>query len=637
VINEVKKEFRTDPVMLSVIENALFGISKEMTLTVLHTSRSPILSVTLDFGCGITNANGELVALSVGVAFHSTGLDYAVRGIKEYFGDELYPGDVIMCNDPHKPFYACGHLGDFCTVAPVFYKDELVFWCVERGHQADTGGITPGATTAEATDIRMEGLRMSPVKLYEAGKFRRDVFDLILHQLRMPAVIAGDTHAAIGSVRTGERRLLRLIDKFGLETVKNATEDILDYSEMLMRERISNLPDGSYSAERWSDGDMQGGPYKLKVTVIVEGDSITVDWTGSDPQSKGPCNGTLSTTHAKTFIGLLPTIAKGLPNNNGIIRPVKIIAPEGSIVNAQAPAPTSLGTGHPGNEMTNCVFGAISQIAPEYAMGDWDRSQCSIVVGGDPRTGAMFSSVEQHTSGGAGAQSECDGWSHLGVSGALGGVMAEEVEMAETVYPYFMLHSSFIKDSGGAGKWRGGLGIEVCWQSEADWGMMTPWGDGHFTPTYGARGGRAPQPPYDYSQIYLNKQDGATVDVKRRALYQFDAGDIYHHVASGGGGVGDPLERDVEDVKRDIMNEFISLESAGREYGVIFKQDKWPYDINYEATEKLRREKKEHPVDYKAIEEERKETRFQELREGTWLNPPAGGPEDEYRTEDPLK
>ena len=212
-----KVSLRTSPVTVSVLEHALFEVTQEMTQALFRTSRSPILVEAKDFGCAITNAKGEVVAISVGLPIHSVGLDLSVLACLRYFGDEIYPGDIFFLNDALAPHYASGHYADFVTLMPVFYKDEMMFWTVERGHQADTGNALPGAGNVKARTMYEEGLKVPPVKLFERGKRREDMWGIIFRQLRMQATIAGDLHAAIGSVKTGAKRLIELIEKHGLQ------------------------------------------------------------------------------------------------------------------------------------------------------------------------------------------------------------------------------------------------------------------------------------------------------------------------------------------------------------------------------------------------------------------------------------
>ena len=584
-----KVSFRTSPVTVSVLEHALFEVTQEMTQALFRTSRSPILVEAKDFGCAITNAKGEVVAISVGLPIHSVGLDLSVQACLRYFGDEIYPGDIFFLNDALAPHYASGHYADFVTLMPVFYKDEMMFWTVERGHQADTGNALPGAGNVKARTMYEEGLKVPPVKLFERGKRREDMWGIIFRQLRMQATIAGDLHAAIGSVKTGAKRLIELIEKHGLQTMRDGTVDMLEYTETLMRAEIEKLPDGSYSAERWTDGDVAGGPYRLFVTVTIKGDSIIVDWTGSSPQSAGACNSALGNTTAASMTAILPTIARRLPINGGCFRPIKVIAPGGSIVNPLAPAAVNLGTTHPFNEILNCMWGALAQASPEKAIGDWSRCSGTIVTGTDPRTKEMFSGIEFHSGGGGGATWGTDGWSFMNYGNALGGGAAEEHEIYETTYPHMLLYHRLAKDSGGPGKWRGGLGVEVAWVSEAPGeNILLPYADGFRTGVEGACGGMGPVEEAEFGYSHLIKFDGSKVITTQKDLFYYEQGDTFYFRTNGGGGVGPPLERDIEAVKLDVMNEMISIGHARKYYGVVFKDESWPYTVDYEATKKLR-------------------------------------------------
>jgi N-methylhydantoinase B len=287
---------------------------------------------------------------------------------------------------------------------------------------------------------------------------------------------------------------------------------------------------------------------------------------------------------------ILSTVAHKLPINGGCFRPVKIIAPEGSMVNPLPPAATTQATSSCFNQILNCTWGALAQFSPELAIADWSRCGGVIVVGVDPRTGEAYSGIEFHSAGGAGANWGTDGWSFSGYGNALIGGTAEEHEIYEILYPHMLLYHRLSNDSGGPGRWRGGLGVEYAWVSEAPGqGLLTPHGDGFFTGVEGARGGRGPTGVAERGDQYLIKAGGIKVDARKRCLYYYEKGDTYYYRSNGGGGVGSPLERDPEAVELDVMNELVSVQSARENYGVIFREEKWPYPVDYEATEKLRK------------------------------------------------
>jgi len=587
---KIEIKFRTDPVTVSVIESALFAVTGEMTITLFRTSRSPILVEAKDFGCAITNEKGEIVSVSAGLPIHTMGLDFSVRACLQYFGDEIYPGDVYFVNDPHKPFYASGHTPDFVTLVPVFYQNELVFWSIERGHQADTGAPVPGGLNMSARTEFDEGMRVTPVKLYEKGKLRRDLWDLIFRNLRLKTMIAGDLHSAIGSVKTGEKRLLELIDKYGFDTVKNGTQDMLEYSEALMRDRLSKFKDGTYSAERQLDGDAAGGPYKIVAKVTKKGDSLTIDYTGTDPQSGAVCNTNLSNTYGATSIAVFMTIGRGLPSCSGTMKPIKIIAPEGTMVNPLSPASTVVGTLHPYNEVIAAVKDCLSNLDPQKSIADWSRATGIIVAGIDSRNGEMFSGIEFHSGGGAGGNWGADGWHNANYNcSALGG-QAEEHELYEIFYPHTLLYHRLWNDSGGPGKWRGGLGVEYAWKAETISGeaVLAPYADGMFTTIQGLLGGKGPLGEAEYGDAYLIKADGTKVDTRRKTAYYYESGDTLYYRGNGGAGIGNPFERDPESVRLDVMNDLVSIKSAKDNYGVFFKEGKWPFEIDIEATKQAR-------------------------------------------------
>ena len=375
--------------------------------------------------------------------------------------------------------------------------------------------------------------------------------------------------------------------------MKDGTVDMLEYTETLMRAEIEKLPDGSYSAERWTDGDIAGGPYRLFVTVKIKGDSIVVDWTGSSPHREEPVIVPWG-HHGSKYDGNSATIARGLPLNGGCFRPIKVIAPEGSIVNPVAPAAVNLGTTHPFNEILNCMWERL----PRQAL----KRQLEIGAGvpelllpqsSDSRTREMFSGIEFHSGGGGGATWGTDGWSFMNYGNALGGGAAEEHEIYETTYPHMLLYHRLAKDSGGPGKWRGGLGVEVAWVSEAPGeSILLPYADGFRTGVEGACGGMGPVEDAEFGYSHLIKSDGSKVITAKKDLFYYEQGDTFYFRTNGGGGVAPPLERDIEAVKLDVMNEVMSIGHARKYYGVVFKDESWPYTVDYEATRKLREKMK---------------------------------------------
>lgn len=314
---------KVGPIKLSVIEHALQGIIEEMMVSIERTSRSTITAVAHDYGSAIMTAGGDLAAVGLGIPIQGCGLNFAVRSTLKYFDYDIKEGDLFIANDPYTFDGCSGHFADVAVLAPVFYKEKMVFWVGSKSHQADLGGGMPGFYNPYATDCFMEGLRIPSLKIYDGGTHRKDVLDFIISNSRAPELVRGDLYSMMGSLRVGQRRLTELIERHDIQTVLDAVQDSLTLSEYLTRKRIDELPEGIREAERYMDGDFFGGPYKVKAAVTVKGDELTVDFTCSDKKSKGFYNSTLPNTYAVTYTAILSTICKGSRLTRGAIEKSK--------------------------------------------------------------------------------------------------------------------------------------------------------------------------------------------------------------------------------------------------------------------------------------------------------------------------
>jgi len=579
----MKKE-KLDPILRSVLANRFEGICSEMGETMMRTSRSPIFSEARDFVTGIFSAKGQMIAQKPYIAVLAGALPYCLRAIMEYFGDDIHDGDVIATNDPY--LGGNNHKPDFTVVRPVFAGDRIAFWAASKGHMADTGATGACGYNPEADSIWAEGLRLPPVKLYEKGKYNRSVWSIILKNVRMEFLMDGDLNCLVGATTVGERKLKRGMEMYGLETLEQAVEEIIAATERHMREEIRKIPDGEYSAERFMDHDGfdRDKLVKVKATVRVKGDNIAFDFSGSDPQVKGSINSTEANTFSSVCLAFFMTIDPDIRKNEGALRPIELIAPPGSVVNCLEPAPCTACTICATATIAEAVWLALSQAVPERTQAAWARWSAPATMGLNPRTGRLFGDIHFMCKGGAGAILGYDGWDHLGVISCAGGLRSPDPELHELVNPYTVLQYEYLQDSAGPGKWRGGMGTAYKWRVEGDGIISDNFGDGLIPETapFGIAGGKGPAP----SKLIVHRADGSVEDPEVHKYVFLNRGDMYDIKETGGGGYGNPYERDVNAVLDDVLDELVSIESAQEDYGVVIEPDTMKVDM--ERTKTLR-------------------------------------------------
>lgn len=575
---------RIDPVLVSIIDECLYGIAEEMGQNMLRTSRSPVFSEAGDFATAILDRKLRLVAEKPYIAVLMGTIPFAVRAIAKFFEGNINEGDVFLVNDPYEG--GNNHLPDFTTAKPVFNHGKLAFWSVTKGHLADVGGQGAAWYNPLSTDIREEGIRIQPVKLYDRGKYQPSTWDMILSNVRQGQLVEGDIHCLVGTVTLGERRLLGLIQKLGVRTLEQAIDNFLNATERQVRQEIRNIPNGVYYAERFMDNDGfdRGKMIKVGLKLIVDDDSITFDYSSSDRQVKGYVNSTLANTYSSSYLALFTTIDSNIRHNEGAFRPVKIIAPEGTIVNCLEPAPCSTCTHNAASTIIETGWLALSQAVPELTQAAWARASYPVSMGFNPRTGKFYSNIHFLSKGGAGATFGFDGWDHTGVVICTGRLRAPDPEMHELVDPFYTLCYEYLQDSPGAGKWRGGMGTKYIFRVEADEIISNNIGDGLLPETapYGLVGGKGAPP----SKLRIIRVNGESVDPEVHKFVTLNKGDIYEVFETGGGGYGNPLERPIERVWADVRNELITIESAQNDYGVVI--DPHTLKVDYAKTDEIR-------------------------------------------------
>jgi N-methylhydantoinase B len=578
------KRRSVDAITLSTVWHTFQSTCREMRHVLDRTAQNYLMAQLHDVAAGIWDGQARTLAVPAGPTSQLLGQKFSVRYILDKFGANLYPGDVILNNDPYHGY--CNHLPDWGFFRPIFYKDELLFFTLARGHQMDTGGSFPGAYFPDGYDIHSEGLCIPPIKVFEKGVERKDVFELVWNNVRWPEAVRVDNYALIAATKICENRLLALVNRYGKDTVLDCVQEMLNRTERAVRAEIARVPDGSYYGESASDDDgtEHDVPLWVRCEVRVHGEEMTIDFSKSEKQRKGFVNNTLPSTYSRAIAGSFLFFDPALADfhNEGSMKPVHIVAPEGSVVNAKYPAtvggsPVSVGT-----QILEATVMALSQAMPYKAIASWGRHRGHYIFGADPRTGERYVQTTFDSDGGAGAVWGYDGYEGACTFPTLGSVQRGNVEEVEIRFPWRIVRYHMVPDLSGAGKWRGGSGMR--WEAlnvGSEGGMATGSSDGDQTRPPAAAGGMAGP----LCKAYLER-DGEQITVKPHRMYQIRSGDLLVKISGGGSGVGPPEEREPEKVLNDVLDGFISLDVAETIYRVAI--DPSAMRINWEKTHALR-------------------------------------------------
>jgi N-methylhydantoinase B len=538
---------KVDPITRSVVQHRLGSIVKEMGEAMLRTSYSQILNSSRDFSLAITDTRGRLIAQAEHIPVHVGALPWATRAVEERFKD-IAPGDVILLNDP---YHGGSHLPDLTAFVPVFDGGKRLLWTVVRAHQSDIGGATHGAYNPAATEIYQEGIRVPPIKLYEAGKPREDLLDLLALNIRNPREFRGDLAAMLGAAHLGERRVSRLLAEFGTPVVEAAIEAILDAAEQQARAVVSTWKDGVFHGEAFLDDDGHGrSDIRIAAKVTKKGSDVEVDLSDSDPQSTSFVNSSHANMQAAVAMAFAYLIDPEIPKNDGALRPLKVIARQGTIVWADPGRPVTLCTSHPSNEIVEAIVKALSASCPERAMGGWSRRFRIAIQGENPKNGRNFIWHMFQARPGGGASSGGDGYSSIGEWHTVGGLKFGSIEVAEVRFPLLFRHHEFRPGSGGDGQFRGGLGVSLDMVLEtAKPAFGNTAGEGVRHGPCGMLGG-ADGAPHRYRLLREGRppRELRTKEVGIELLPD----DCLEIRSSGGGGWGPPEKRTAEARKHDV-------------------------------------------------------------------------------------
>ena len=543
-----------DPITASVIQHRLVAIAEEMGEAMLRTSYSQILNSSRDFSTAICGNHGRLVAQAEHIPVHVGALPWAVKSVADFFGDDVHPGDVFLLNDP---YFGGSHLPDLTAFVPVFTRGRLLFWTVNRAHHSDIGGATHGAYNAAATEIWQEGLRVPPLRLYSGGKLSQDLMQMLSANVRHPRDFQGDLAAQIGSVRLGEKRLLTLMDEFGPDLVGAAVDIILDAAEKQARDVIAIWKDGIYQGAALLDDDGRGNQdIAIRAKVTIHGSDLEIDLTASDDQVSSFINSSHANMQSAVAMAMAFLFDPETPKNEGSLRPVTVIARQGSVVWANPGAPVTLSTSHCAQEIIEAIIKALAPACPDRVMAGWGRRFRIAIKGEDPRNGKQFIWHLFQARPGAGASSGGDGWHGTGEWHSTGGLKFGSIEVAESRFPLYFRRHEYRPNSGGDGKFVGGCGVDLELQVETEGPCRgNTAGDGVRHGAAGLLGGQDGAPhrylmraPGHRPKVLSTKQEGIDVPV----------GTIFEVHSAGGGGWGPPDERAQAARDYDRVNGYVS-------------------------------------------------------------------------------
>ena len=572
------------PTTVATVWHSLQTIAREMRHVIDRTAQNYLISQLHDVSVGIWGANGETIAVPVGLPVQYLGTQFAVEDLNKAFGGNIKPGDVFLTNDPYHGGHNC-HLPDWGFFRPVFYEGELLFWTLARAHQQDTGGSFPGGYFPNCYDIHAEGICIPPIKVFDAGRERTDVLELIWNNVRFPDGVKIDNHSMIAATKKSEQRLTDLLDKYGKDLVLDCVKQMIDRTENAVREEIRKIPDGVYKAEAYTDDDGTelDVPVGVRCTVTVADDELTLDYSESDGQRKGFVNSVYAATYGNAIAAAILTFDPALADyhNAGTMKPIHVVTKKGLVVDCEYPATVGASPVNVGIQVMESALEALSQARPERSIAAWGKHRGDYVFSVDPRTNEPYVRTSFDYDGSSGAVWGYDGYQGVSCLTAMGAVNRGDVEEMETRLPWRQLHYEFVPDFAGAGRWRGGPGIR--WEAVnegADGGISTGSSDGDEIQGFGAVGGE----PSPKSRTYIVR-DGKKIRLKPHRREEIKTGDVVLKMSSGGG-VGPPAEREPEMVLEDVLNGLVSYKAARDIYKVAI--DPQTREIDVARTAKLR-------------------------------------------------
>lgn len=577
---------KIDPITFEIVRNALDSITDQMGLTVRRTARSTIAKDMGDYTSAIADAEGNIVAEGLGISLHMGAIADSMPYILAAFPGGFAPGDVIISNDP---YHGGTHLPDIIIVRPIFQPGgPLVGFAGILSHHADIGGRIFGGHGTGSTEIFQEGLRLAPLKFYEAGRPNPTLHKILELNVRVPNDVFGDLSAQMAGCLTAEREYLKLVDKYGLETLNGYMRELADYSERVARQAIRQLPEGTYEFVDYLDDDgvsPEAEPVRIAVKLTIHGDSMTIDLSDSSPQAKSAINALASAVRAPAILAVRTALRVDVPLNVGLTRCIELVTKPGTIVHPVFPAPVA-SRAIVSFRVLDAVSGALAQAVPDRMTAANEGGVCVITMGGYTTEGHGYL-LKDIVGGSLGARPTKDGLE--GVSGIIGNVANNSVETEESIHPVRIEQYGFVPDSAGAGTYRGGVAMVRDFRFlEEDASLFVRSDRRKFRP-WGLAGGQAGAASWNI----LNPAGTAAPDrpdvpeevLPTKGERRIRRGDLLRVRSAGAGGHGHPFERDPELVRRDVKNELVTVEGARRDYGVVIAADG---QVDEAATHRLR-------------------------------------------------
>jgi N-methylhydantoinase B len=572
-----------DPFALELVKNALATLADEMALTVSRTARSFVVKEALDFSTALFLADGEMIAQGTCLPFHLGAMPFAVKSVLKQFGGRIGPGDLFITNDP---WDGSTHLPDIVLVKPVFAEGRCVAFTAALAHMTDIGGRIPGGNASDSTEIYQEGLRLPPCRIWRGGEPDENLFRLIERNVRVPEKVLGDIRSLIAACIVGERELVRLVERHGAEGFERHCRDLLDYTERFTRAEIAKLPKGTWNFVDHLDGDgIDPDPIRFEATVTIRADSLTIDFTGSAPQVRGAINCVYPFTLSTALACVRSIVDLSIPNNSGYFRPIEVIAPEGTVVNPRPPAAVAA-RGITGIRIADTVFGALAQAVPHMipACGS-NLPDVGVSFGVTDRATGRSHVYLEFLLASWGGGPDRDGMDAC--TGTLVNYSNTPAEMVEADVPIAVERYALVPDTGGPGKYRGGLAVERHLRFRADGATLQIRSDRRDHPPYGLDGGR----PGRGSDVSIRRADGSVEQRPAKFLTTVNTGDVFRVRLAGAGGHGDPFERDPEAVLRDLHDGKMTPAHARDAYGVVLDAAGLAVDAAATATARLRASK----------------------------------------------
>jgi len=549
-----------DPITLEIVKNALSSIADEMALVLMRSAYSPVVRDSMDYSTALCDRHGAVIAQGLTLAVQLGAFPDAMKHLLQEHAAEMQPGDIFIMNDP----YGAGgqHLPDIYVIKPLYWDGAVEGYACTMAHHSDVGGIAPGSVAIHATDIFQEGLRLPMLKLFEAGKENRTLFRIIEKNTRQPVQVLGDLRAQLAACAVAERSYLALLKRYGGPALRPYLEQIMNQAERLMRAFIRQIPNGIYRFEDWIDGlGDTPTPLRIAVCVTVRDDEVEVDFTGTAAQVQGAINCPIAMVRSCSYCAIRCLTSPDIPNCEGYMRPLKVHAPEGTILNPLLPAACAA-RGVMGYRVFDAIMGALAQVAPQKVIAAGEGGPTLFAAGGYHKGRPLV--LTEVVVGTWGARATKDGVE--GISNPAANLSNQPVELIEAELPLEVLRYGMVQDSGGAGRYRGGLAFVREFRLTAAEAVFTTRADRRDHPPYGLDGGL---PGGTSSNTLVNAQGEHALPTMPMEAVRWSAGDVFRHVSAGGGGYGSPLARDPAAVLSDVLDEKVSLAAAREHYGVV--------------------------------------------------------------------